>query len=54
MHDSDYRNIPRLEFVHDAEWKSLNEATPNRAAREQNYQRSDGQRPRPVCVRPAG
>jgi hypothetical protein len=35
MHDSDYRNVCGLKLIHDAEWKSLNEAPPDRAAREQ-------------------
>jgi hypothetical protein len=35
MHDSDYRNVCRLKLIHDAEGKSLNEASPDRAAREQ-------------------
>jgi hypothetical protein len=34
MHDSDYQNIRGLKLVHDAEWKSLNKAAPDGAARE--------------------
>jgi len=34
MHHSDYRNVCGLGLVHDAEWKSLDKAAPDRVAHE--------------------